>query len=333
VRRERNLFPQVVEPANLARAFHDAGRGKRDRREVLRFEHDLEGRLLAIRRELEAGLYRWGEYRRFRIRDPKPREIRAPVFRDRVVHHALFNVLDPLIRRGLIADTYACIPGRGTHRAVARFRAFVRARDGRGWVLKCDVRRYFASVDHEVLKGRLARVVGDRRLLALLHGLVDHGAERPGKGMPIGNLTSQMFANLYLDALDHFVKEELRVRHYLRYMDDFLVVVDDRDEARRLLGQIESYVDTELRLALNPRRVTISSLDHPQDVLGTSITPTVAVRVRRKRAAPVAPARPRSRASGRPHRVRRRAVVAGELARPRSPRRRLPALPRRVRGS
>jgi hypothetical protein len=235
---------------------------------VQEFEHHLETRLWELRREVEAGTYRWGAYHRFLIRDPKRREIRAPPFRDRVLHHALFTVIDPLFARGYITDTYACIRGRGTHRAVRRYREFVRARGGLGYTLQCDIQRYFASVDHGLLMSLLARRIGDARLLALLNSLIDHGAERPGTGMPIGNLTSQMFANLYLDPFDHFVKETLRVRHYIRYMDDFLLLVDGRHAARAGLAAIEAFLLTRLRLRLNPSRVVLSPLTCARDVLG-----------------------------------------------------------------
>lgn len=211
--REKHLLPRILAFDNLYRAFLGAAQGKRDRPEVREFEYHLEPRLWEIRRELEAGAYRWGAYRVFRITDPKRREIRAAPFRDRVVHHAACNVIDPVLRRGFIRDTYACLPGRGTHRAGARFRAFARARAWQGYRLQCDIASYFASVDHAVLMALVSRRVGDVRVLDLLRSLVAHGGERPGRGMPIGNLTSQLFANLYLDPLDHFVKERLRVRH------------------------------------------------------------------------------------------------------------------------
>ena len=149
-----------------------------------------------------------------------------------------------------------------------RYRKFVRARAGRGYRVQGDVKSYFASVDHEVLLELLSRRVGDVRLLCLLRTLVDHGAERPGRGMPIGNLTSQLFANVYLDALDHFVKEDLRVRHYIRYMDDFLLLACDRCEARRRLQAVRTFLSERLRLELNPRRVVLAPLDEPCDLLG-----------------------------------------------------------------
>jgi hypothetical protein len=151
-----------------------------------------------------------------------------------------------------------------------------------GYVLQCDVRSYFASVDHEVLLGLLARRVGDARLLALLASLVAHGAEVPGKGMPIGNLTSQLFANLYLDPFDHFVKETLRVRQYVRYMDDFILLVAGREEARARLAEIRAFLAERLRLALNPRRIVLAPLSCPRDFLGYLHHPGGRTRVRRR---------------------------------------------------
>ncbi len=280
--REKNLFPGIVAFDNLYRAFVGASRGKRDRPEVREFEYHLETRLWEIRDELEAGSYAWGRLRSFWVRDPKRREIRAAPFRDRVVHHALFSVLDPIFRRGFIADSYACIPGRGTHHAVQRYRAFVRVRAGRGYRVQGDIRHYFASVDHAVLRARLRRRIGDEPLLRLLDGLITHGADVPGRGMPIGSLTSQLFANVYLDALDHFVKEHLRVRHYLRYMDDFLLLTADRREAWDRLAEVRAFLAERLRLELNRRRVVVAPVREPCDLLGYVHHSDGRVRVRRR---------------------------------------------------
>jgi retron-type reverse transcriptase len=282
MRRAKDLFPRVVDFTNLSRAYTAAARRKRHRGEVRQFEHCLEPQLWSIHRDLEAGTYRWGAYRRFLIRDPKLREIRAAPFRDRVVHQAIFHVLDPIVRRRFIDDTYACLSGRGPLAAVRRFREFAQARQARGWMLKVDVKSYFASVDHAVLRDRLARATADRRLLDLLGDLLRHGAEQPGKGMPIGNLTSQLFANLYLDPLDHFVKEQLGVRHYLRYMDDAVCLLDDQASARGCMEAIEIFLDQRLRLRLNPLRTLIAPLTAPADVLGYVHRAGQGTRVRRR---------------------------------------------------
>jgi len=282
VHREKNLFGRVVLFDNLCSAFRAARHGKREQPAVQAFEYELEPQLWAIHRELEAGDYQWGAYRQFRICDPKQRLIRAAPFRDRVVHHAIFNIIDPLLRRSFIPDTYACIPGRGTHHASARYRQFVRARHGVGYRVQCDIKNYFGSVDHEVLFSILARRIGDARLLRLLDSLIAHGASEPGRGMPIGNLTSQLFANLYLDPLDHFVKETLRVRHYVRYMDDFVLLSANQWEARRQLAAVRGFLGERLRLQLNPRRVVIAPLSCPADFVGYVHHPNDRVRIRRR---------------------------------------------------
>lgn len=281
--RAKDLFSGIVDFTNLQHAFLAAIAGKRHQPEVATFEYHLETRLWEMHRQLAARVYAWGAYRRFLIQDPKRREIRAAPFRDRVVHHAIVSVLDLIILRGLIADTYACIRGRGNLPAVRRYRAFVRARAGTGYVLQCDIHSYFASVDHAVLLDLLTRRIADRALLALLRSLIEHGAERTGTGMPIGNLTSQMFANLYLDPLDHYVKETLRVRHYIRYMaNDFILLLPDRNEARRHLRLIERFLDQRLHLRLNPRRVVISPLGCPRDFLGFVRQRDRRIRIRRR---------------------------------------------------
>jgi len=148
--------------------------------------------------------------------------------------------------------------------------------------LQCDIEKYFARVDHSVLMERLSRKVGDLRMLRLLQSLLAHGAEGPSRGMPIGNLTSQLFANVYLDALDHFAKEELRVRHYLRYMDDFLLLAGDRREARTLLAEVKEFLREQLRLKLNRRRIVLAPLCEPCDFLGYVQFGDERTRVRRR---------------------------------------------------
>jgi len=164
MRRQKNLFGRLIAFDNLRLAFIGASHGRRDRSEVRRFEYHLEAELWRIRRELESESYDWGVYRRFWITDPKRREIRAAPFRDRVVHHALFNVIDPVLRRGFITDTYACLPGRGVHAAVRRYESFVRARQRQGYVLKCDIRKFFNNIDHHLLTASVERRIADQRV-------------------------------------------------------------------------------------------------------------------------------------------------------------------------
>jgi hypothetical protein len=239
MRTASQLFPQVTAFANLCRAFRHASQGKQDQPDVQRFAYQLEDRLWDIKQDLEAETDTWGGYRSFWIYDPKKRLIKAAPFRDRIIHHALYNVLEPLYERSYIRDSYACLRGRGTLAAVRRYHAFVRRIGGTGYVLLGDIHQYFASVNHAVLKCLLRRKLRDRKLLRLLDSLIGTGDEGTGKGMPIGNLTSQLFANIYLDPFDHFIKEELGQKFYIRYMDDFVImgrISEHRAVAERAVG-------------------------------------------------------------------------------------------------
>ena len=233
MRRLGNLWPRVVSFENLLRAFRKARRGKRRKPAVASFELNLERELLRLQRDLESGEYQPGDYRLFTIYERKPRVIAAAPFRDRVVHHAVMNVIEPGLDRTFIHDSYACRKGKGTHAAITRYQTWARHY---AYVLRMDVARYFPSIDHMRLKEKLHRRIKDRHMLALLECIIDSSPaiERPWLGyfegddlltplerrggIPIGNLTSQFFANLYLDDVDHFIKERLCVKAYLRYV-------------------------------------------------------------------------------------------------------------------
>lgn len=282
MRTSKNLFPRCTAFGNLYRAFVEASHGKRYQPEVQRFEYHLEERLWEIKRELEAETYLWGGYRAFRIYDPKQRVIRAAPFRDRVVHHALYRVLAPIIERAYIPDTYACLVGRGSLAAVRRYEEYLRQQRGTGYVLKADVKQYFPSVDHAVLRRLLRRKISDEPLLRLLDRLVESGDEGGGKGMPIGNLTSQLFANLYLDPLDHFVKEDLQRRAYIRYMDDVVILGEEKAELWDVLRAVERFLQERLRLSLQPQRTSVIPVAAGVDFLGYVVYPNGYKRVRRR---------------------------------------------------
>jgi len=274
VKRHAGLFAQVVSFENLLRAVGRAARGKRDRPSVARFEFHLERELLTLQAELAAGTYRPGAFFTFEVRDPKRRSICAAPFRDRVVHHAVCGVLEPIFERRLIFDTYACRPRKGTHAAIARAQHF--ARRSR-YFLKCDVHKFFASVDHALLRALLVRMFKDKPLLDLLGRIIAHnppGAE-PGRGLPIGNLTSQHFANLYLGALDHHLKERERLKGYLRYMDDLLLFADDKAGLHLLHATIRRFLHEHLRLRLKEEGTRLAPVSEGIPFLGFRIYPGV----------------------------------------------------------
>lgn len=273
-----NLFDKVVDLENLYLAYRRARRGKRLRHEVMPFTANLEGNLLALRRELVDGSYRPGTYRAFRIRDPKPRLIHAAPFRDRVVHHALVAVIEPLFNERMIHDSYACRKGKGTHRALDRLDQFWRQAEAAGrpvYTLRMDVSKYFFSIDHDRLVAIIARRIRDEQVLWLVELIIRSLSTgiREGAGIPIGNLTSQLFANIYLDQVDHFVKEELRIKWYLRYMDDWAVFGHNKEQLIEVRDTIAEFLGQHLGLTLNPKRTRIFQADTGVDWLGWLVYP------------------------------------------------------------
>jgi len=275
------LWPRLVSLKNLHAAAHQVLKGKRRRASAALFFFDLEQNLFSLQQDLESGEYRTGSYRSFWIREPKRRMISAAPFRDRVVHHALVNVIEPLFEPRFIHHSYACRKGKGTHRALRQFVSWAR---GTRYVLKMDISKFFPSVDHGVLNARLGRVVKDGRVLRLCETILDGSNAQepvpryfPGDdllsplerrcGIPIGNLTSQFFGNVYLDAFDHFVKERLRVHRYLRYVDDFCCFADDKAELRAIRAEIADFL-LGIRLRLNERKSRIRRIKEGVEFLG-----------------------------------------------------------------
>ncbi len=196
---------------------------------------------------------------------------------DRIVHQAIVSAIEPLFERHFIHDSYSCRVGKGTHRGVKRLRVFLRKASCNNtkkvYALKCDIRKYFASIDHEVLLSLIAATVKDEAVLELIRSIIlSHGSEI-GRGIPLGNVTSQLFANIYLHELDWFMKQTLGVRQYIRYCDDFVVVSPDKEYLERLVNPIGIFLQSSLRLDLHPNKVTISSWDRGVDFLGYALRP------------------------------------------------------------
>ncbi len=207
--------------ASLHSAWLNARKGKRFKKEVLEFSCNLEPNLLRLKRELEAQEYRHGGYKVFFVEDSKKRTIKAAPFRDRVVHHALCGAIEPIFERAFIHDSYACRKGKGTHAGVRRLAKFVGSRRF-GYYMKCDIRKYFPSIDHEILFSVISKRIRDEKVLRVVREIIGSASDGEGRGIPIGNLTSQLFANIYLNELDCFAKCTLRIKFYARYVDDFV---------------------------------------------------------------------------------------------------------------
>ena len=274
MKRAGHLFEHVASFAALHRAAYMAARGKRGKPATAAFLFNLEPEVLALKRELRDKTYRPRPYRTFSVADPKPRTISAADFRDRVVHHALCSVLEPIFERAAIFDSYACRTGKGSHAAVLRAQAFCRRQR---YFLKLDVRKFFETADHSVLKALVRRSVKDPDVLWLVDTIIDHGApgSPPGKGLPIGNLTSQHLANHCLAALDHFVKQELRVPLYLRYMDDSLLFGDDKARLWEARDRIRDFLHERLALDLKDEATVLAPVPEGLPFLGFRIWPRV----------------------------------------------------------
>lgn len=242
----RGIYSEVISKENLYRAAYMASRGRRYRDSTADFNFSLEEEIGRLYEELSAKTYRHGKYRLFTIYDPKERSIAAAPFKDRVVHHAVHDVIEPIIDKTFIYDSYACRKDKGTHKAVDRAQKFLRAN---AFCLHGDVKKYFPSINHGIIKGLLRKRIEDEDLLWLLDEIVDSAKYAAESGLPIGNLTSQFFANLYLNELDYFIKFDLRLRYYLRYMDDFLIFGNDKNELSGIKGKVREFLGE--RLALN----------------------------------------------------------------------------------
>lgn len=267
-----DLFDRLTSFSNLYRAARRAAKARPRSHDTLAFLFDVESRLFELQRQLVGDRYQPGRYRTFEVQDPKPRTISAAPFVDRVVHHALSAVLEPIFERTYVADSYACRKGKGLHAAVRRAQWFSRRF---AYFLKLDVRHYFETVDHSVLINLLARKVHDERVSALLRTIIEAGApgSAVGKGLPIGNLTSQHFANVYLTALDHFIKDYLGVKGYCRYMDDMLLFAADKATLHWWERGVDEYLSLFLKLDLKREATVLAPVTEGIPFLGFRIWP------------------------------------------------------------
>jgi len=247
MKRAGNLYHRIYDYENLCLAFYKAARGKRTRSEVIEFESHFSFNIGKVRGQLIRHQPDIGHYRYFTVYDPKLRSICAAFFPERVLHHAVMNVCEPVFESKGLYDSYACRKGKGSHKAIIRAQGYA---EQFGWYLKVDVKKYFDSVDHSVMMELLSHYFKDRPLLLLFQKLLDTYHLEPGKGMPIGNLISQHLANVYLTGFDHFIKEVRRIKGYVRYMDDMLFFGHTKEYLKNEIKKITSYLCEELQLEL-----------------------------------------------------------------------------------
>jgi len=267
----KNLAPKVSEWSHLLGAYKKALRGSGHTKESRYFQFYLEQQLLALQEEIRSQSYQPSPFRYFQIFEPKKRLISVAPFRDRVVHHAVIMMLDPLLDPTFIYHSYATRVNKGTHAAIAQAQSFVRSFP---FFYKADISKYFEHIDQHVLLAMLGRKIGDRIFLSLIEKIIRNGGLK-GKGLPIGNLTSQFFANVYLNSFDHFIKEKLNIKGYLRYMDDFVIFGKDRKKLKADRKHIEAYLKEKLFLSIKPSASYFSSSHLGLSFLGARIFPSL----------------------------------------------------------
>lgn len=275
------MYEDIYSFENIYSAYQKARRGRRYKKDVLLFERHLEARLSKISFLLKKERYQHGSYREFIVNDSKKRTISATSFQDRIVHHAVYTCIEPLFEKQFIHDSYVCRKGKGSHRAVKRLRRHMYGvSDGYrqdAWYLKMDVAQYFKSIDHKILKELIQHTIHDSSTLRLLSIIIDSRWDRVYKerktGIPIGNLTSQLFANIYLNPLDHYIKEQLKCRYYIRYMDDIIMCHRDRAFLQGVRKEIETYAQEKLHLMFRPNKVIIKQIHTGVPFLGYILHP------------------------------------------------------------
>lgn len=275
------MYENIYAFENVYAAYQRARRGRRYKRDILLYEQHLEKRLSTLCHLIKTERYRHGPYREFVVNDSKKRTISATSFQDRIVHHAAYAQIEPLFEKRFIYDSYVCRKGKGSHRAVKKLKknmyGVTKGYRDEAYYLKMDVAKYFQSIDHHILKKHIYHVIHDIRTQNLLSLIIDSRWDREIEGrrtgIPIGNLTSQIFANIYLNPLDHYIKEQLGCRYYVRYMDDFVLCHRDRDALILMRKRIELYTRRTLHLSFHSHKVMIGTISSGVSFLGYIVYP------------------------------------------------------------
>lgn len=261
----------------MFRTWNEFKSGKIKKQDIAEFSVNLESQIFKLRDDLLSGTYTHSSYKSFYICDPKRRHINKAIPIDRLLHHAIFRVLYPSFDRKFIFDSYSSREEKGIHKAHGRFRKFAWSLSSNNtrivWVLKCDIRKFFDSIDHGILIKIVSSTIHDERTINLLKEIIGSYRTKEGKGIPLGNLTSQLFSNVYLDVFDQFVKRELRIKHYIRYADDFVILDRDKEALETLLPRLADFLGKELKLAIHPNKIIIRKYSAGIDFLGYVIFP------------------------------------------------------------
>jgi len=278
----KNIFNKIISSENLFLAWDKFKSGKQKKQDVQRFEWWLEENIFQLHRDLKSQRYKHGSYTSFYIRDPKQRHIHKATVRDRIVHHAVFAILNPIFEPTFIFNSLSCRTDKGTHKGIDILEKIIMQVSCNTFkpcfALKCDVKKFFETVDHSILFSIIRKRIKDKNALWLLEEIIESFTSQYStlsgrKGLPIGNLTSQLFANIYLNEFDQFVKHELKIKQYIRYTDDFVIVANDELYLENLIPPIRSFLSEKLALELHSKKITIRKFRQGIDFLGYIILP------------------------------------------------------------
>jgi len=278
----KNIFNKIISLENLFSAWDRFKSDKQKKRDVQKFEWNLEENIFQLHRDLKCKRYKHGAYSSFYIHDPKQRHIHKATVRDRILHHAIFTTLNPIFEPTFIFNSLSCRVDKGTHKGIDILDKLTRQVSRNTFkpcfVLKCDIRKFFETIDHKILLDIIRKRIKDANTMWLLEEIIESFTSRYSnlferKGLPIGNLTSQLFANIYLNEFDQFIEHELKVKHYIRYTDDFVIVAENKPYLKNLIAPIRSFLSEKLALELHPKKITIRKFHQGIDFLGYIILP------------------------------------------------------------
>jgi len=267
-------YGDIICLENLLKAWKEFVKGKKNKKDVQEFSLHLMDNLILLNKELSNHTYNHGVYQAFKINDPKPRDIHKATVRDRLLHHAIYRKLYPFFDRTFISDSYSCRIGKGTHKAITKFLYFSKKvsqnNKQTGWILKGDIRKFFASINHQILNDILREYIPDKNIFRLLENVIGsfNTKNKIRVGLPLGNLTSQLLVNIYMNKFDKFIKHKLKIKNYLRYADDFVIFSDDKKYLENIISVISKFLKNELKLELHPDKIFLKTLSSGIDFLG-----------------------------------------------------------------
>ena len=268
-----HTYQYIISTENLLLAWKEFLKGKKSRKDVQEFQRNLMTNIISLHQDLVNKTYKHSDYQAFNISDPKPRSIHKAKVRDRLLHHAFYRELYPFFDKTFIPDSYSCRKNKGTHKAMRRFQTFSNKVSKNNtktvWVLKGDIRKFFASIDQKILIEIIKEYISDKDVISLLLEIIgSFQSTRKDVGLPLGNLTSQILVNIYMNEFDQFVKHKLRAKYYIRYADDFVILSPDKKWLENLLPQIATFLEEKLKLSLHPKKVSINTLASGIDFIG-----------------------------------------------------------------